>query len=152
VKKVVRTVIQDDRVLLCNTQKKDLITPQFISLVNKLQYFEMEGSVSLSLQTAYQEYVGCRIHRLWEDIFKSIYNNLDTMVIDNGQPRTQEHEIMKLIKDFQRNKTEDEVPFLGEKKPEYKSIKLLSVLDSMTKLIMKFINNEIVDFSNLKNN
>jgi hypothetical protein len=62
----------------------------------------MAGSVSLSLQSAYQEYVGCKIHRLWEDIFKSIYNNLDAMVIDNGQQRTQEQDIMKLIKDFNK--------------------------------------------------
>lgn len=48
----------------------------------------MAGSVSLSLQSAYHDYVSCKIHRLWEDIFKSIYNNLDTMVIDNGQQRT----------------------------------------------------------------
>lgn len=149
--------MQNERVLLChpsNAKKKDLITPQFISLVSKLDYFEMAGTVSLSLQSAYHDYVACKIHRLWEDIFNSIYNNLDTMVIDNGQPRTQEQEIMKLIKDYnpQRNRAEEEVPFLGEKKPEYKSIKLLTVLDSMIKLIMKFINNEIADMNNLKNN
>lgn len=146
--------MQNERVLLCNAKKKDLITPQFISLVNKLEYFEMAGSVSLSLQSAYHEYVGCKIHRLWEDIFKSIYNNLDSMVIDNGQPRTQEQEIMKLIKDFnfQRSRAEEDVPFMGEKKPEYKSIKLLTVLDSMIKVGMKFISNEIIDMNNLKNN
>lgn len=45
--------MQNERVLLCNAKKKDLITPQFISLVNKLEYFEMAGSISLSLQSAY---------------------------------------------------------------------------------------------------
>jgi hypothetical protein len=39
VKKVVKEVLQNERVLLCNARKKDLITGQFITLVNKLEYF-----------------------------------------------------------------------------------------------------------------
>ncbi len=39
VKKVVKEVLQNERVLLCNAKKKDLITGQFITLANKLDYF-----------------------------------------------------------------------------------------------------------------
>lgn len=54
VKIMVRKILENNRVLLCPANlKNNLITTEFVNFIKKLRYFDLQGNVSLKLQSTY---------------------------------------------------------------------------------------------------